>query len=96
MNMRERARGAEPAQDAWGVSSTFDTRRVRRMNCRLPTQVRPEPSVFDSKCIRVDDGRVSMSDKGTAVESAFRLGFCAWAKAQAAHPRQKEHTVLAV
>ena len=36
-----------------------------------------------------------MSDKGTAVESAFRLGFCAWAKAQAAYPRQREHTALA-
>ena len=36
-----------------------------------------------------------MSDKGTPVEPAFRLGFCAWAKAQAAYPRQREHTVLA-
>ena len=41
--------------------STLDTRRVRRLNCRLPTLVRPNPSVFDSKCIRVDDGCVSMS-----------------------------------
>ena len=36
-----------------------------------------------------------MSDKRTAVEPAFRLGFCAWAKAQAAFPRQRDHTVLA-
>ena len=63
--------------------STFDTRRIRRLNCRLPTQVRTDPSMFDSKCIRVDDGCDSMSDKCTPVESAFRLGFCAWAKAQA-------------
>ena len=72
--------------------NTFDTRRIRRLNCRLPTRVRTDPSVFDSKCIRVDDGCVSMSDKGTPVESAFRLGFCAWAKAQAAYPRQREPT----
>ena len=36
-----------------------------------------------------------MSGKGAAVELAFRLGFCAWAKAHAAYPRQREHTVLA-
>ena len=36
-----------------------------------------------------------MFDKGTPVESAFRLGFCAWAKAQTAYPCQREHTVLA-
>ena len=69
--------------------STFDTRRVRRLNCRLPTLVRLNPSVFDSKCIRVDDECVSMSGKGAAVELAFRLGFCAWAKAHAAYPRQE-------
>ena len=36
-----------------------------------------------------------MSDKGTPVEPAFRLGFCAWAKAQGAYARPREHTVLA-
>ena len=34
-----------------------------------------------------------MSNKCTPVESASRLGFCAWAKAQAAYPRQRERIV---